>query len=248
MGTTATAAYAHDTTLPTAGGVRSPLPWLVLLSLLLHAAILALWPPTTLVVPDALPAGPIALQLQHSQTGIAPTARVAPAPAPQPPPNRAVKQHTPPPKHLARAIPQAHARAPSASASADRAETVVASDSQHPTPRSRAQAVNATGTAHGEALRAQLSSRLQHALIAHFEYPLTARRRGWEGVVRVGLRVEADGQLSALRVIGSSGHALLDRAALASLHRVGRLPDVAGWMQGRRLDMVLPVRYQLIDS
>lgn len=245
-GTTATAAYAHDTTLPTAGGIRSPLPWLVLLSLVLHAAILALWPPTTVVVPDALPAGPIALQLQHSQTGIAPTARVAPAP--QPPPNRAVKQPTPPPKHLARALPQAHTRAASASASADRADTGVASASQDPTPQSRAQAVNATGTAHGEALRAQLSSRLQHALIPHFEYPLTARRRGWEGVVRVGLRVEADGQLSALRIIGSSGHALLDRAALASLHRVGRLPDVAGWMQGRRLDMVLPVRYQLIDS
>jgi len=100
----------------------------------------------------------------------------------------------------------------------------------------------------GDALRKRLNGRLQRALIAHFDYPPVARRRGWEGVVQVGLRVEANGQLSRLRLIATSGHALLDRAALQSLGRVGRLPEVMDWLQGRQLDMILPVRYQLIDS
>ena len=72
--------------------------------------------------------------------------------------------------------------------------------------------------------------------------------RDREGVVQVGLRVEANGQLSRLRLIASSGHALLDRAALLSLGRVEPLTDSIGWLNGRQIDMILPVRYQLIDS
>jgi len=100
----------------------------------------------------------------------------------------------------------------------------------------------------GDTLRKQLNGSLQRALIAHFEYPPIARRRGWEGVVQVGVRVEADGQLSRLRLVATSGHTLLDRAALQSLGHVDRLKDSVDWLNGRHIDMILPVRYQLIDS
>lgn len=44
-------------------------------------------------------------------------------------------------------------------------------------------------------------------------YPRVARRRGWEGRVVLAVTVSAEGDVAALSVAESSGHALLDRAA-----------------------------------
>lgn len=51
------------------------------------------------------------------------------------------------------------------------------------------------------------------------DYPMLARRRGWEGWVLVGLRVAPDGSPRDVRVLESSGFPLLDRAALDTLAR-----------------------------
>ena len=45
------------------------------------------------------------------------------------------------------------------------------------------------------------------------EYPDIARARGWEGTVRLQLLINTDGRVDEVRLIGSSGHAELDRAA-----------------------------------
>lgn len=45
-------------------------------------------------------------------------------------------------------------------------------------------------------------------------YPAAARRRNLEGSVVVSMRVEADGEISHTEIFGSSGHPLLDKAAL----------------------------------
>lgn len=45
-------------------------------------------------------------------------------------------------------------------------------------------------------------------------YPDVARRRGWEGVVRVRVAVAADGTVASVSVVESSGHDVLDAAAL----------------------------------
>ena len=55
------------------------------------------------------------------------------------------------------------------------------------------------------------------------EYPPLARGRGWEGTALVGLLVSAEGELMDVRLLTSSGRAVLDRAALAALGR-WRLP------------------------
>lgn len=83
---------------------------------------------------------------------------------------------------------------------------------------------------------------------AHFYYPRIARHRGWEGRVEIGLRVEANGRLSAIRVLRTSGFAVLDRAALASIGRIAQLPEAAAWLGGRHIDMILPVQYRLVDG
>jgi ergothioneine biosynthesis protein EgtB len=51
------------------------------------------------------------------------------------------------------------------------------------------------------------------------DYPAESRRRGEEGVVRLLLRVGAEGQVEQAEVVASSGHPALDRAAVAAARR-----------------------------
>ncbi len=94
----------------------------------------------------------------------------------------------------------------------------------------------------------RVSRLLRRRFMAHFRYPELARRRGWQGDVRVGLRVEADGRLSHLRVLRSSGYSALDRAAVRALRDIGAIPEAAIWLHGRALDLQLPVEYRIVDS
>jgi len=86
---------------------------------------------------------------------------------------------------------------------------------------------------------------LQEALLPRFDYPSVARRRGWQGRVRVGLHVEADGDLTRIHLVESSGHTLLDRAALKNVTELRNVPAATQWLDGLDMDMILPVRYQL---
>lgn len=47
-------------------------------------------------------------------------------------------------------------------------------------------------------------------------YPETARRRGWEGTVKLRLRIAPDGRVAAVEIVTSSGRSLLDDAAVAA--------------------------------
>lgn len=93
-----------------------------------------------------------------------------------------------------------------------------------------------------------LQAAVHHALQPHFKYPILARRRGWEGTVKVSVRVESDGELSRLHLVGSSRYGVLDKAAMESLRQVTRIPAAAAWLGGQHFDMVLPVEYRLLDS
>jgi protein TonB len=88
---------------------------------------------------------------------------------------------------------------------------------------------------------------LQEALLPRFDYPSMARRRGWQGRVRIGLHVEADGGLSRIHLLESSGYALLDRAAVKNVTELRNVPAAAQWLDGLDMDMILPVRYRLHD-
>jgi len=102
----------------------------------------------------------------------------------------------------------------------------------------------AADSAAGSPLEVQLLDALQ----PHFHYPLLARRRGWEGTVQVGLHVHADGRISHLHIVASSRHAVLDRAALDCLKRIGQLPGAMAWLDGHDSDIVLPIEYRLTDG
>jgi protein TonB len=86
---------------------------------------------------------------------------------------------------------------------------------------------------------------LHEALLPRFDYPSLARRRGWQGRVRIGLHVEADGDLTRIHLLESSGYALLDKAAVKNVTELRNVPAATQWLDGLDMDMILPVRYRL---
>lgn len=83
---------------------------------------------------------------------------------------------------------------------------------------------------------------------AHFYYPYVARRNGWQGVIDLGLRINADGRISNVHVIKSSGYGMLDRAALKSARSIHVLPKLVDLLYGHTVELVLPVHYRLYNG
>jgi protein TonB len=104
---------------------------------------------------------------------------------------------------------------------------------------------DATGN---QAIINHLLSELRMAVDAGFVYPPIARRHGWQGKVQLGLTVAADGRLSDLSVLSSSGYAVLDADAVRTVARIGSLPRAAAALAGRSVRLQLPVYYRLIES
>ena len=93
-----------------------------------------------------------------------------------------------------------------------------------------------------------LQASLGEKLSEYFYYPRIARKRGWQGQVKLRLRIEGNGHLSNIQLHRSSGYLSLDNAALNSLQKAAYLPDAKSWLQGMHYDIVVPVEYHLIDS
>ena len=86
---------------------------------------------------------------------------------------------------------------------------------------------------------------VQHLLTAQFHYPRRARQFGWQGEVRVGFHVSAQGQVANIYLARSSGYALLDQSAMdavARLKTIARPDNSHPWQD---MDLELPVIYQL---
>lgn len=85
----------------------------------------------------------------------------------------------------------------------------------------------------GAALR-----RAQAALSEHLLYPPEAVRRELEGDVILLLLLDRDGRIQSIELARSSGHALLDQAAISAATRIGSLP-------GNPAQTLLPVSFRL---
>lgn len=80
--------------------------------------------------------------------------------------------------------------------------------------------------------------RAQTALSAHLFYPPEAVARGLEGEVILLLTLTETGQLAKVEIARSSGHTLLDQAALAAAQQLGALP-------GNTRQTLFPVSFRL---
>lgn len=107
-----------------------------------------------------------------------------------------------------------HSRAPAA---------VMTTAASGRTPTAGSVAESAGGEQHDEPL---VESRYDVAALNNPKppYPLAARRQGAEGRVVLRALVLEDGRCAEVRIVRSSGHALLDESALATVRRWRFLP------------------------
>jgi periplasmic protein TonB len=93
----------------------------------------------------------------------------------------------------------------------------------------------------------QLRKSILRLVSSRFDYPLLARRKGWQGVVKLQMHIESDGRISRLHVEQTSGYPVLDQAALQSL-QLASVPDAEQWMEGQAIDIIIPVEYRLVGG
>jgi protein TonB len=92
-----------------------------------------------------------------------------------------------------------------------------------------------------------LRASILRLLSSRFHYPVLARRKGMQGIVKLQVRIESDGRISHLQVQQTSGYPVLDQAALESL-QLASVPDAPQWMNGQAIDIIIPVEYRLVGG
>lgn len=182
----------------------------------------------------AVPAAPVAKARQRAVVAASPVRRQALAAA------RAIV--------LPASVPGAAVAASPASAAADVSQ---AADEAAPATGSETAAAPlfvaspaAARPPGAEAALAGYRQRLAELLARHRSYPRLAAMRGWEGEVRLRLRVARRGALIAVEVEHSSGFELLDRHARSLLVALGDLPPPPS-ADGGEIQVVVPVHYKL---
>ena len=116
-----------------------------------------------------------------------------------------------------------------------------------PQPQQTSQVAQAASTVTRENQDQHLRTSVMELIASKLNYPAIARRKGWQGIVRLELRIEADGRISNLQIDATSGYSVLDEAALQSL-QLANVPDATQWLGGKAIDLVVPVEYRLIDG
>lgn len=79
----------------------------------------------------------------------------------------------------------------------------------------------------------------QRKLSEHLFYPPEAVARGIEGEVRLIVKLSADGAVESVSIAASSGHPLLDNAAIKAAYAMGQLTGASS------RELILPVVFRL---
>lgn len=96
----------------------------------------------------------------------------------------------------------------------------------------------------GKLKRSYLKS-LTRVLHRHRRYPSLALRERLEGTVLVSITIDAAGHIRDVALRRSSGHALLDRSALAAVRATPSIPVPPAEMGWRTHSVTLPIAYVL---
>jgi protein TonB len=218
--------------------------WFVILSVAVHATLLVSWKPPPFEIGNSGRVVQLAMTAISSRTSTETNRQTSAVPAE---PERS-------------AIPQ-RGRAPSVPDTPQDGKfpldnrvapepAVRKAQPQSPRPRAvggrEAPAAGSTDRARQEADR-HLRKSLYELVTARLSYPAIARRKGWQGTVQLELHIEPDGQITRLRIDATSGYPLLDQAAVRSL-QLASVPHAGRWLNGRAIDIVIPVEYRLLDG
>jgi TonB family protein len=96
--------------------------------------------------------------------------------------------------------------------------------------------------------RARVLSKIRHDLTQYFYYPPLARRKGLQGTVLLGFGISGQGAIHDIRVVKSSGYAILDLAAQDAMQRLEKLSWYAATLHGKDMDLELPVIFRLTEG
>ena len=86
----------------------------------------------------------------------------------------------------------------------------------------------------------QTVTQIRGQVLGKLRYPSMARRMGWRGKLVLGFILCADGSIEGLEVIKSSGHKVLDRAAIVAVNANAPFSGVYA-----RTEIRLPINFQL---
>lgn len=96
-------------------------------------------------------------------------------------------------------------------------------------------------------LKAQVISVVYEQFNNHFNYPRIAQRQNWQGKVLLTFRITTKGEIKNIKVNHSSGFEILDQAAVNSLKKIGKLPQLSTGLNSA-IDIQLPIIYQLTEG
>jgi len=94
----------------------------------------------------------------------------------------------------------------------------------------------------------QYGSVLKSEMRRQVKYPARARDEGWEGEGRLLLVVGEDGKIAQLSVVRSSGYALLDRTLMEGARRAQARVEIPPELRGRRFQLEIPFVMNLVDQ
>lgn len=102
-----------------------------------------------------------------------------------------------------------------------------------------------TRTTGGRALEQSYKSKVLARLRSVKRYPDAARRKGLEGTAVLSFTINARGQVTAARISGRSGHAAIDRAALAMARNAAPFPPFPPGMGRQQMSFRVPVQFSI---
>jgi len=217
--------------------------WFLGLSVAVHAAALVAWSPAYEHEPGH--SGQVLLLAVRNRSGEAVMQTQQPAATDTQTTTDSVRPQQP--TELPPAVAAAHTGQPQPEHPAERPRTEPPAAVQDSTPHPVQRAQAATTTTSREEQHRHLRACVMDLVAQQLTYPAIARRKGWQGVVRLELHIEPDGRISDLQIDATSGYAVLDEAALQSL-QLANVPDAVQWLHGEAIDIIVPVEYRLIDG
>ena len=226
-------------------GQGTRIAWFIALSAAIHAAVLLVGnrPETSI--------GPAGREVHVSMTyraGAAGPASTVVTPTERSRARRDqphVTSHPTQARAAGKAVSRRHDSPPRETTAPQRVSARPSGDAQAPGPSAPAAAAG-TETAR-QSVEEQLRKCILQLISSRFNYPVLARRKGWEGIVKLQVHIESDGRITRLHVEQTSGYAVLDRAALQSL-QLASVPEAGQWMQGQAIDIIIPVEYRLVGG
>lgn len=223
---------------------------LIGLSILFHGALFAGMAWQRKALPAPLPTLMASIRLiapSAANTELKPVAASAPAPAAAVPPK--ARQQVAAAEH--RSVPRVTQPAGPANVPAQTSAPAVAAEAVPHTAPAAATAAPAAPTEAARPARPQgdvlaaYRQRLTELFARGYEYPRIAAMRGWEGEVRLRLKVARKGNLLGIVLDRSSGFDVLDQHALAMLEGHGALPPLPEALEASEIQVIVPINYKL---